>query len=147
MNGHIGDTAAFMSFYLNVFFFERLEISRSRQARKTSFERVFVKRLTFAQADALAKISVWESLISAEFDSPHNVERHRVEIKPHGRQLCHGVKHRNSSQPVISISFVTLRVSVESHFPIAAQRFHSMRGERTPRSHTRQYRTAFLCRT
>jgi hypothetical protein len=46
-NGYVGHTSDFVSLYLNVFFFERLEISRSCKTGKTSFERVFIKRLAF----------------------------------------------------------------------------------------------------
>ena len=47
LNGYIGRTFGFMSFYLNVFFFEWLEITRSRETRNTGFERIFVQRPTF----------------------------------------------------------------------------------------------------
>jgi len=76
-----------MSFDLDVFLFERLEISGSRKPRKTCFDCVFVERLAFTHGDAAAKVSVREALIPAEFDSPHCVGRHGLEIKLHGRDV------------------------------------------------------------
>src|SRR5208283_1222666 len=113
VNGHIGYGSGFMSFYLNVFFFQRQEISRSCQTRKTSFECVFVQRLTFTQTDASAKVSVWEPLIPTEFDPPYKQGRRGLKIKPHRCYVRRTIERWTSSQSIISASFFSLQTSME----------------------------------
>jgi hypothetical protein len=147
VNGHIGYTSGFKSLYLNVFFFERLEISRSCNACKTSFERVFVQRLTFNQTDASAKVSIWEPPIPSEFDSPYKVRRRGIEIKSHRRHACGAIERWSSAQSILSTLFLSLRASMESYFPVTPQRFDGTLGEWAPWRDIRPYRIAPFCRT
>ncbi len=145
VNGYIGCAASFMSFDLDVFFFERLEISGSGKPRKTCFDCVFVERLAFTHGDAPAKVSVREALIPAEFDSPHRIGRHGLEIKLHGRDVRGGIERWTGSQAIICTAFLSFCISMEPNFPIAPQRFDCMFRKRAPWGNIRGDWIAFLC--
>ena len=145
VDSYIGCAGSFMSFDLDVFFFERLEISGSGKARQTCFDCVFVQRLAFTQGDAPAQVSIREALISSEFDSPNCLGRLGLEIKLHGRDVRGGIERWTGSQAIIRTAFLPFCISMESNFPIAPQRFHCVFRKRAPWSNIRGDWIAFLC--
>jgi len=137
VNGYIGCAASFMSFDLDVFFFERLEISGSCKPRKTCFDCVFVERLAFTHGDAAAKVSVREALIPAEIRFAALCRAAWARIKLHGRDVRGGIERWTGSQAIICTPFLSFCISIEPNFPIAPQRFDCMFRKRAPRSNIR----------
>jgi hypothetical protein len=80
-NGDVSGVICLVRIDLNVFFLERLEVSRASETCEACLDCVFVERVSLAERDAATKIFVRETLITAEIEAPDSVRRHGIEIE------------------------------------------------------------------